>query len=301
MNRSLTKTGYIYILLSTLAFASYGVWAKLIGDRYGVFTQAWTRALLICVVLLVIGLITKQFKRFDKADMKWVGVYTLFSIFTVAPIYYAFTQMGIGTATILFYAAYMVASYVIGRIFFAEKITVVKIVAMLCATIGMILVFGIELAGVSALALAMALLNGIASGGEVSFTKKVSDKYSVLQLTFVTWIAICIVHFIAALVTHETLLPAQTPQSMVGILLFAITAMLAYWLVVAGYKTIEASIGGLIGTLEVPFAVLFGAIFFSERLVPIAIVGGLLIFVAAAIPDGVALIKHRQLRRSHIE
>jgi drug/metabolite transporter (DMT)-like permease len=209
--------------------------------------------------------------------------------------------MGIGTATILFYAAYMVASYVIGRIFFAEKITIAKIAAMICAVIGMIMVFGIELAGVSALALSMAILNGVASGGEVSFTKKVSDRYSVLQLTFVTWVVIFIVHFIFAVFQNETLLPVQTPMSIIGILLFATTAMLAYWLVVAGYKTIEAGIGGLIGTLEVPFAVILGALFFAEQLAPIAIVGGALIFIAAAIPDGVDIIRRRQLRQTAIK
>jgi drug/metabolite transporter (DMT)-like permease len=288
------------VLLSTLGFASFGVWAKLVGDTYEVFTQAWTRALIICVVLVVVGLLTKQLKRFDKKDLKWVYVYTAFSLFTVAPIYYAFTQMDIGTATILFYAAYMVASYVIGRLFLGEKITVPKVIAMALAVVGMGLVFGVELAGVSVLAMGLAILNGIASGGEVSFTKKVSQTYSPLQLTLVSWVAICVVHFIIAVAMGENLMPAQTAQSSIGIVLFALSAMAAFWLVVAGYKRIEAGIGGLIGTLEVPFAVLLGAVFFSEQLAVPAIIGGLLIFIAAALPDGVEMIRARSARKAKI-
>lgn len=296
--RGTQKTsGYILVLLSTLGFASFGVWAKLVGDTYDVFTQAWTRALIICIVLLIVGIITKQLIRFKREDTKWIVVYAAFSLFTVAPIYYAFTQMDIGTATILFYAAYMVASYVIGRLFFAEKITAAKVTAMILAIIGMALVFGVELAGVSVLALGLAILNGVASGGEVSFTKKVSQTYSPLQLTLVSWSAICVVHFAIAVGLGEDLFPTQSPQSAVGIVLFALTAMLAFWLVVAGYKRIEAGIGGLIGTLEVPFAVILGALFFGEQLALPAIIGGVLIFAAAAIPDGVDMLRKQGQKR----
>jgi len=296
-DRSFRAQGYILVLLSTVAFASYGVWAKLLGDTYGVFTQAWTRALIVSIILLVAGLLTKQLKPIAKKDIKWVAVYTGFSLLTVAPIYYAFIKLGIGTATILFYAAYMVASYLIGRLFFKEKITVAKVVAMLMAILGMIMVFGIELAGASALALILAVINGIASGGEVSFTKKVSDKYSVIQLTLITWVVVFVSHFIAAVVVGESLFPRQSLQSSTGILLYGVVAMVALWLVVAAYRKIEPGIGGLIGTLEVPFAVLFGVVFFGEHLALQAIIGGLLIFVAAAIPDGVELIKKRLLNR----
>ena len=293
---SVKASGYAFVLLSTLGFASFGVWAKLVGDTYEVFTQAWTRALIICIVLIIVGMLTKQLRRFEKKDLKWVYVYTAFSLFTVAPIYYAFTQMDIGTATMLFYAAYMVASYAIGRAFFKEKVTPSKLAAIILAIIGMGLVFGVELAGASILALALAIINGIASGGEVSFTKKISQTYSPLQLTLVAWAAICVTHFVAALVIGENLLPQQTPQSAFGIVLFSLSAMLAFWLVVAGYKRIEAGIGGLIGTLEVPFAVILGVLLFGEQLAVLAIIGGVLIFIAAGLPDAIELFGKRRKR-----
>lgn len=239
----------------------------------------------------------RQLRRFDRQDLKWVTIYTTFSLFTVAPIYFAFQQMDIGTATILFYAAYLIASYGVGRLFFKEKITPIKLVAMLLAIVGMVLVFGVELAGVSALALGLAIINGIASGGEVAFTKKVSEKYSPLQLTLVSWVFICITHFVAAVVTGETLLPEQTVTSFIGITLYALAAMLAFWLVVAGYKRVEASIGGLIGTLEVPFAVLLGILFFFQIPSLLTAVGGALIFIAAALPDLKDLYVARRKKR----
>lgn len=291
--RSVRFQGYLLVLLSTIGFASFGVYAKLVGETYEVFTQAWTRALIIAVLLLIVGLITKQLRKIERSDVKWVALYTGFSIFTVAPIYYAFTHMNIGTATILFYAAYMITSYIIGRMFLGEKLTWAKSVAIILAIIGMGLIFGVELGGVTALALSLAIFNGVASGGEVSFTKKISDKYSPLQLTLVTWGVICVTHFVAALVLGETLLPVQSTQSLIGIILYALAAMLAFWLVVAGYKRIEAGIGGIIGTLEVPFAVLFGMILFHEQLtVPIAVGAGL-IFIAAALPDLVGILRLR--------
>jgi drug/metabolite transporter (DMT)-like permease len=290
--------GYTLILLSAIGFASFGVFAVLVGDTYEVFTQAWTRALIVSVVLLIVGLITKQLKPFKRKDLKWVAIFTAFSLFTVAPIYYSFLNMDIGTATILFYAAYMVMSYAVGRIFFKERITIIKIAAIILAIIGMTLIFGVELAGVSAFAMVLALLNGVASGGEVSFTKKVSMTYSPLQLTLVSWIAICVSHFIIAVILGENLFPEQTLKSSLGIVLYALAAMTAFWLVVAGYKRVEASIGGLIGTLEVPFAVLLGLIFFAQRPSALTAFGGALIFIAAALPDGLTLWKNRKKVKS---
>lgn len=55
--RSKQFQGYFLILLSAIGFASFGVYAKLIGDTYEVFTQAWTRALIICAALFIIGLL----------------------------------------------------------------------------------------------------------------------------------------------------------------------------------------------------------------------------------------------------
>lgn len=297
-NQSAKFQGYTFILLSTIGFASFGVYAKLIGDTYEVFTQAWTRALIILVALLVVGLLTKQLRRIDKKDIKWIAVYTTFSLFTVAPIYYAFQYMDIGTATILFYAAYMVMSYVVGRMFFGEKITVIKVMAMVLAVIGMVLIFGVELAGISAFALFLAVFNGVASGGEVAFTKKISNKYSPLQLTLISWVAICVTHFIAAATVGENLFPEQTIQSGIGIILYAVAAMLAFWLVVAGYKRVEAGIGGLIGTLEVPFAVLLGFLFFAQQPSALTALGGALVFVAAALPDGLTLWQNRKRIKS---
>lgn len=285
--------GYIAVLLSTLGFASFGVWAKMVGDTYEVFTQAWTRALIVIVVMLLVGILTRQLKMFEKKDLKWVIIYCTFSIFTVAPIYYAFMSLDVGTATVLFYASYIVTSYLVGRIFLGEKITFPKIVAILLMVVGMSMVVGVEFAGATALAITLAIINGIASGGEVSFTKKVSHKYSPLQLTLVSWVLIFITHLIVAAILGENLLPQQTIQSFVGILIFALTAMLAFWLVVAGYKRIEAGIGGLIGTLEVPFAVLLGVIIFNEQLSMQAVIGSLLIFVAAGLPDGINVIKQK--------
>ena len=293
-NLSTKFYGYTLILLSTIGFASFGVYAVLIGDTYEVFTQAWTRALIISIVLLLVGLVTKQLKPFKKKDLKWVMIFTAFSLFTVAPIYYSFLNMDIGTATILFYAAYMVMSYVVGRLFFKENITFIKIAAIILAIIGMILIFGVELAGVSAFAMVLALINGVASGGEVSFTKKVSMTYSPLQLTLVSWVAIFVSHFIVAVILGENLFPEQTVQSSLGIILYALAAMTAFWLVVAGYKRVEASIGGLIGTLEVPFAVLFGLIFFAQRPSALTALGGALIFIAAILPDGLTLWQNRR-------
>jgi drug/metabolite transporter (DMT)-like permease len=66
---------------------------------------------------------------------------------------------------------------------------------------------------------------------------------------------------------------------------FTLAGVIAFWLVIEGFKYVDASIGGLIGLLEIVFAIIFGALFFSEEITLPIIVGSLLIISAVIIPN----------------
>ena len=70
--------------------------------------------------------------------------------------------------------------------------------------------------------------------------------------------------------------------SMLG---FALTGLIAFWLVIEGYKYADASIGGLLGLMEVLFGVLFGVFIFKEVITTSTLFGGGLIIFAAMLPD----------------
>lgn len=287
--------GYLMILGSALGYASYGLWSKLIGPDFGVFTQGWVRSLVILAILIPIALFTRQFKPIARKDIKWILAIVFFGVLVQAPLYYAYINADLGTATVMFYALMLIASYIVGWLFLHERITTPKLAALLLAIVGMGVVFGLSVQHFAVMALLMAALSGAASGGEVALTKKLPHLTS-LQLIIYVGIGIVLTHLPLALLLGEPWVSFDHVSAWSGMAGFTVVGIVAFWLAVEGFRYVDASIGGLIGLFEIIFAVIFGILLFSERLTLTVLLGGGLILLAAMLPDLTA-IGHRHLAR----
>ena len=279
-----SKKGISLILLSALMFGSYVIWSRLMGGYFDVFYQGWTRALIITVLLFPFLYLKKQLVLIKKNDMRWFITYLCFTSFTQAPLYYAYNHMDIGTATVLFFATMLLTMYSFGFIFLGEKLSKVKIMAFIIACAGLFVSFSFSLTAFSLLAAFMAILNGVASGGEVSSSKKLSGTYSALYITWLSWVIILITNLPVSLLLGEV---QHLPSfSIVWLyqLGYVIAGIVGFWSIIEGLKYVEASIGGLIGLLEVVFSIVFGIIIFSEGLNMRSGLGALLVLSAASLP-----------------
>lgn len=97
----------------------------------------------------------------------------------------------------------------------------------------------------------MAMLNGVASGGEISFSKKFSDSYSTLYVTWLSWIVILLSNAPLSFIFGETILVPSFDIVWIWQLGYTIARMLAFWLIIEGLKYVEAGVGGLLGLLEI--------------------------------------------------
>lgn len=282
--------GLFLIILSALMFGSYGVWSKLIGGSLGALFQGWTRGLFLAIILLPILLWKKELIPIEKKDWKWMGLFLVFTSLTQAPIFYAFNHMDIGTASLLFFVSQVLMLFVVGIFFLGEKLTKIKLLSFILALAGMSIVFQFSLVVFTLLAAAMAVLNGIASGGEVGFSKKLSEKYSPLYLSWLSWVIIVITNAPISYLLGETWILPSFEIVWIYQLGYTIVSLIGFWAVMEGLKTVEASIGGLIGLMEVVFTIGFGIILFSEELSTKVIIGGALIMVAAGLPHLVEML-----------
>lgn len=283
--------GYLMVLVSALMFGSYGVWSRLIGGAFGNFFQGWTRALIILILLIPLALWKKEIVKIKKEDRKWVIIFMFFTSLTQAPIFYAFNHMNIGSASLLFFVSMFLTMYMIGITFFGEKITIIKITSSLLAIIGMYLVFSFSISVFTIFAAAMAMVNGIASGGEVAFSKKLSDKYSPLYLIIISWAIILLSNAVISIALGENQKMPEFSWPWFWQLCYSVTSLFAFWLVVIGLKHIDVGIGALIGLLEIVFSVLFGILIFKEALSFSIGFGAILIIMAAALPQLVELLQ----------
>lgn len=276
--------GVALILLSALMFGSYGLWSWLISDSFDIFYQSWTRALLITILLLPLLLYKKEIVPIKRKDWGWLSVFLIFTSFTQAPIFYAFNHMDIGTASLLFFASTLLTMYVVGFLFLGEKLTKVKALAFLVAIAGLFFTFSFSLILFTILAAGAAVLNGIAGGGEISSSKKLSGAYSPLYIVWLSWCIIVITNGFLSVVLGEVQHMPSFDIVWLYQIGYTIVSIFGFWAVIAGIKYVEASIGGLIGLLEIVFSILFGILIFQEALTPKVVVGAALILSAAALP-----------------
>lgn len=276
--------GLLFVLLSSVFFGSYGVWSRLIGEDFGVFFQGYTRAIIVILILIPIGLFSGSFKKVKKQDRIWFGVMVLFGMFTQAPIFYAYNHMDIGTAILLFYASMLVTMYIVGFTFLREKLNWVKAISLVLAIIGLLFTFNISLHRFAVLAALMAIANGIASGGEVAFTKKVSDGYSTIQISVYVWLGIVVSNVIVSLLIGEAQVSPALTAPWIYQIGYAISGLLAFYFIIEGLRLIESSIGGLAGLTEIIFGIAFGYFIFHELFTPTTLIGMILILAAAAAP-----------------
>lgn len=239
----------------------------------------------------------KNFRKVERKDWPQVGLYILFCIFTQVPIYYAFNNAPIGTVQLIFYSVFVITAYIVARVYLGERITKVKLLAMALAFVGLVIVFGVSIIAFAPLGLALAALNGVASGGEVSSSKKVSHKYSPALLVFWGWVFTLATHLPLSLLLGETQHLPQLNEAWLWLMIYSVVNAAAFWLVIVGFKFVDASIGSLLGLMEVIFGVLFGSIIFHEALTWSIVAGGILIIIAAILPDLLALIQGKHNKK----
>ncbi|MEK7571237.1 MAG: DMT family transporter [Patescibacteria group bacterium] len=291
--------GILLILLSALLLGSYGVWSRLLGDSFDGFSQGWIRSLLVCIILLPIVLYKKQLVSIKRKDWKWLTVFLIAPSVTQAPIFYAFNNMDIGTATLLLFVSLLITMYVVGFFFLKEKVSSDKLFSLGLAIVGLLLIFSFSLEKFSLLPAAMASLVGIASGLQVSFSKKLSSSYSAFYLSFLSWLVIIPSHGLAALWFGEQHIPPLFDITWIYLLGYAFAGLFAFLFYIIGLKYIEASAGGLIGLTEIIFGILFGILFFGEILTVRILVGAFLVITAAALPDINDFVRQRKRRKKN--
>lgn len=280
--------GSLLILFASLCFGSYGVFAKYLSS-YDLFYQTYVRCFIIVAILVIAGLMTKQIRPIKRNDYKYWLPILVATTFTITPITIAFRNLPLGTVSFLFYSAFTIFTYTFGKIFFKEKITPTKIISAALALVGLLIIFTVNIYALLLFPMLMAILNGLASSAEAVFSKNVSSKYSSLQVTMMVFLVIGVTHFVLSLLLGENQDIALFTQSGSVIFLFSTIAIVGVIALYAGYRELDPSIGALVGLTEIIFSVLFGMLFFQEILSPNTIIGGILIIVAAGLPNLMAL------------
>ena len=275
--------GASFIVLSSVFYASYGVWTKLMGNFFDGYTASAYRSVIVLLLLLPIALSIRSFQPL-RLRQNWHYIVGLIvaSLFTWGPIYYATLHAGIGVSTTVNYASIVIGQFFFGWLLAGERFTRDKALSAGLGFVGLALIFSPSIHGLGWLALAAAAVSGLSVGANAVFAKKI--KYNATQTTVVLWSTSIFANFLMAFVLRRPVPDFGWHVEWLYLVLFAIASLVASWSLVSGVKLIDAGAAGVLGLLEIVFGVLFGVVLFHEQPGFIVLIGALVILAAAAIP-----------------
>lgn len=275
--------GASLVVLSSIFYASYGIWTKLMGNFFSGYTASALRSVLVLIMLLPVAVYLKKLQKLDlKHNLSLLLALIISSAFIWGPLYYAILHAGIGISLAINYAGIVIGMFFFGWLFFSEKFTKDKLVSSLLGFIGLAMIFIPGNAQFGWLALGASALSGFATSLNMTISKKMT--YNATQSTVMLWVTSVIANTIMIFIVHE-----KVPQFSLGtewlyLAAFALASVIASWAFVSGLRKIDAGAAGVLGLLEIVFGVIFGVAFFHEHPTGLFILGVLVIIVASAIP-----------------
>ena len=289
MKKGNIKIGILLIILAACFWGSMGIFVRKLGE-YGfssiqiVSIRITIAALVFCIILLIKDRTGFRISPRDIPLFLGLGLGSIL-FFTVC-YFSAIAIMSLSTAAILLYTS-PIWIMLMSMLFFYEKMNSRKLVALVLAFTGCVLVSGISGDGMTVTGILLGLGAGFGYGlysilGTIALRKY--SPYTVTTYTFVvaaigSWIICQPVNLISKFKA------AGSPS---GLLLFCIltailTAVIPFLFYTLGLRTVEAGRAGIIATIEPLVATVIGMICFSEPVTILSGAGIVLILTAVVI------------------
>ena len=292
MEKARRNIGPALILLAGCFWGSMGIFVRRLTD-YGfssiqiVAIRVTLAALIFCILLLIRD--PAGFRISVKDIPLFLGLGFGSILFFTVCYFTAITMMPLSTAAILLYTS-PIWIMLMSVLFFREKLTGRKLLALALAFAGCVLVSGVSGEGMTLPGLLVGLGSGIGYGlysilGTVALRRY--SPYTVTTYTFAfaalgAWL-ICRPAEMLAKFTAAPDLPGLVFFCFLTALVTAVIPFLAYTL---GLRTVEASRAGILATVEPLVATLIGVAVFSEPLTLLSGLGILLILAAVVLLNG---------------
>ncbi len=288
MESSKSITGNILIIIAGLFWGSMGIFVRHLNDLGFTSIQVACLRLTMAGILFAVILLIKDPKGF-KISLKDIPLFLalgLVSILFFTCCYFtAIRLMTMSTAAILLYTS-PIWVMVLAIIFLKEKITLQKIIALVLAFAGCVLVSGFG-GKVTVFGVLVGLGSGLGYGLYSIFGTFALKKYSTFTVTCYTFL---IAGFGSIFVANPADLvnkisSAGNKLSLFGFVLLTsvVTAVIPFLLYTLGLNRTTAGKAAVLATVEPAAATLFGFFVMGETVGPVAIAGILLVFAAIVV------------------
>lgn len=277
-SNSTAALGSTLVIIAGVFWGSMGIFVRALGE-YG-FDSIQIAALRLTVAALVFtGLHCAR----ERAAL-WIAARDiplflglgLGSILFFTVCYFsAINMMTLSTAAILLYTS-PIWVMLMSCLFFKEKLTAQKLISLVCAFGGCVLVSGISGGGMTARGFVVGLCSGIGYGLYSILGSVALKKYSALTVTTYTFVIAAIGAWLICSPADMTakLAAADGVWRLVGLVVLTglITAVIPFAAYTRGLTYVEPSRAAILATIEPMVATLLGAFVFAE---PVTLMSGL--------------------------
>ena len=286
MEKHTEKAGALLIILAACFWGSMGIFVRRLTE-YGfssiqiVSVRVTLAALIFCIILFFKD--KSGFKIAVKDLPLFLGL-GVGSVLFFAYCYFASIRiMSLSTAAILLYTSpiwIMLMSF----FFFKERLTAIKILALIQAFLGCVLVSGISGEGITFGGLMLGLGSGIGYGLYSILGTVALKRYSPFTVTTYAFVFAAVGSWFIC--KPGDMLSKFTTARSLGFLMFfclltaLITAVIPFLAYTLGLNRMEASKAGILATVEPVVATLIGIVCFSEKLTFLSALGIILILCA---------------------
>jgi drug/metabolite transporter (DMT)-like permease len=280
--------GILMVILATICWSTSGIFINLIIRQSGLsavglaFWRDLTTALLLGLGILIIK---PSLLKVKKKDLPWLIGMGAISI-GIFHVFWnkAVVMIGASLATVVQCNAPIFVT-IMAWFLFGERITGRKIIAVLLAAAGTILVSGITSVGdwkIMPVGLLIALGSAITYGSLSLFGKKLSGEYHPWTIMFYIFGFGTITLFIFQL-GQPDIWPAGSNILPLFTGFVLISTIVGFGLYTRSLKNLPASVASITATSEIFFASILAYIFLGERLDIWQIVGSILIIIGVVL------------------
>lgn len=289
MKKGNIKIGILLIILAACFWGSMGIFVRKLGE-YGfssiqiVSIRITIAALVFCIILLIKDRTGFRISPMDIPLFLGLGLGSIL-FFTVC-YFSAIAIMSLSTAAILLYTS-PIWIMLMSMLFFHEKMNSRKLVALVLAFTGCVLVSGISGDGMTVTGILLGLGAGFGYGLYSILGTIALRKYSPYTVTTYTFVVAAIGSWIICQPV-DLISKFKAAGSPSGLLLFCIltailTAVIPFLFYTLGLRTVEAGRAGILATIEPLVATVIGMICFSEPVTILSGAGIVLILAAVVI------------------
>ncbi|HAN20928.1 MAG: hypothetical protein A2Y15_02930 [Clostridiales bacterium GWF2_36_10] len=270
---------YLYLIITMLAWGSFYVVSKYIMTQITPMTVLFSRYLIAGIVFLFL-MIKEKPQKIEKKDYKYIFLIGIIGYFlSIAAQFYGTNLLSAGLSSLL-NSLSPVFMIMFAVIFLKEKVTFTKIITIIAAIIGIVII--IDGGGISGSFLGVFYCLVAVSGWSLMsvFVRKITQKYSIMTIT--TYAIIIAFTCSVPFMTYE-LISAPNPNIFntdvifgllyLGLVCTALTNIIYN----KSLSILEASRCALFYPLQPIISVIFGGLFLGENIKFSFIIGAVFI------------------------